>query len=47
MASYYDILGVSKGVGDKELRQAFRRLARKHHPDLNPGMTPRKNNSKR
>ena len=37
MANYYDILGVSKGVGDKELRQAFRRLARKHHPDLNPG----------
>ena len=37
MASYYDILGVKKNAGDKEVRQAFRRLARQYHPDLNPG----------
>ena len=37
MASYYDILGVPKNASSKEIRQAFRRLARKHHPDLNPG----------
>ncbi|MEE8346849.1 MAG: DnaJ domain-containing protein, partial [Dehalococcoidia bacterium] len=35
--SFYDILGVSRSASEKELRQAFRRLARKHHPDVNPG----------
>ncbi len=34
--SYYDVLGVGKNATDKEIRQAFRRLARKYHPDLNP-----------
>ncbi len=37
MESYYDILGVSRNATDKEIRQAYRRLARKYHPDLNPG----------
>ena len=36
MANYYDILGVAKNASDKEVRQAFRKLARQHHPDLNP-----------
>src|SRR4030042_414996 len=35
--SYYDILGVSRSASEKEMRQAYRRLARKHHPDVNPG----------
>ena len=36
-ANYYDILGVSKGASEKDIRQAFRRLARQYHPDVNPG----------
>jgi len=35
--SYYDALGVKKESDEKEIRQAFRKLARKYHPDLNPG----------
>ncbi len=33
---YYNVLGVNRSASDKEVRQAFRRLARKHHPDVNP-----------
>lgn len=34
---YYDVLGVSKNATEDEVRQAYRKLARKHHPDVNPG----------
>ncbi|HKB13448.1 MAG TPA: DnaJ C-terminal domain-containing protein [Vicinamibacterales bacterium] len=34
---YYSTLGVSKTASEKEIKQAFRKLARKHHPDVNPG----------
>ncbi len=37
MANYYNVLGVTKGADEKEIRQAFRRLARRYHPDLNAG----------
>ncbi len=34
---YYDILGVKKSASADEIRKAFRKLARKYHPDVNPG----------
>ena len=34
---YYKILGVDKKATEKEIRQAYRKLARKYHPDVNPG----------
>lgn len=33
---YYTVLGVKKNATDKEIKTAFRKLARKHHPDMNP-----------
>ncbi|MCZ2075601.1 MAG: molecular chaperone DnaJ [Bryobacteraceae bacterium] len=34
---YYKVLGIARGASEDEIRKAYRRLARKHHPDLNPG----------
>jgi molecular chaperone DnaJ len=34
---YYEILGLKKGASDDEIKKAFRQLAKKYHPDLNPG----------
>ena len=35
-ADYYDLLGVERGVDEKELKGAFRKMAMKYHPDRNP-----------
>ena len=35
MSSYYEVLGVARDAPEKEIRQAYRRLARQYHPDVN------------
>ena len=36
---YYDVLGIKRGASDADIKSAFRRLAKEHHPDRNPDDT--------
>jgi DnaJ-class molecular chaperone len=47
MQDPYDVLGVARDAGEEQIRAAYRRLAKLHHPDLNPGLSGAEDRFKR
>ena len=43
---FYDTLGISREASDSEIKSAYRKLARKYHPDVNPGNSSAENRFK-
>ena len=43
---YYEVLGVSKDADDAAIKKAYRALAKKYHPDMNPGDAEARNSKK-